>query len=52
MATMKKGEQAFLTCTSENAYGERGAGDSIPPGATLRFDVELISWEPEGKSEL
>ena len=47
MATMKKGERAFLTCTSDNAYGDRGAGDKIPPGATLRFDVELVSWSSD-----
>eukprot|EP00960_Hanusia_phi_P076620 768588-Hanusia_phi.AAC.2 len=50
--TMKKGERALLTCTAENAYGERGAGEKIPPGATLRFDVELIEFGSKAKSEL
>jgi len=46
MMTMLKGEKALLTCTSEHGYRERGAGDRIPPHATLRFEVELISWGP------
>ncbi|EKX46262.1 hypothetical protein GUITHDRAFT_70698, partial [Guillardia theta CCMP2712] len=50
--TMKKGERALLTCTAENAYGDRGAGEKIPPGATLRFDVELIDFGNKAKSEL
>ena len=52
VATMKKGEKAVLTGTSDNAYGDRGSGDKIPPKATLRFDVELVSWKSQAKSEL
>lgn len=40
---MSKGEKATLTCTPDFAYGSRGAPPDIPPGATLVFDVELIS---------
>ena len=40
---MKVGEQAVLTCPSDTAYGEGGQGGRIPGGATLIFDVELIS---------
>ena len=39
---MKPGGSARLTCAPEIAYGARGAGQVIPPNATLRFDVELI----------
>ena len=39
---MKVGGKAKLVCPPSIAYGNRGAGDVIPPGATLNFDVELV----------
>ena len=44
---MKVGGHARLTCPAAIAYGERGAGGGdIPPGAILRFDVELLAINP------
>lgn len=42
--TMKKSEQAIFTIPADLAYGESGSPPTIPPGATLQFDVELLSW--------
>lgn len=43
MAGMKKGGKRTLTIPSDLGYGPSGQGSSIPPNATLIFDVELVS---------
>lgn len=40
---MREGARWHLFIPSGLAYGERGAGGSIGPNATLIFDVELVS---------
>lgn len=39
------GETRELTIPPELAYGDSGAGDAIPGGATLVFEVELFNAE-------
>ena len=44
---MKVGGTARLTCPAAIAYGDTGAGGGeIPPGAVLRFEVELLAINP------
>lgn len=42
---MAIGEVRELTIAPEMGYGERGAGNVIPPGATLVFEVELFDLQ-------
>lgn len=50
VAGMLIGEKRLLTLAPEMGYGDRGAGNVIPPGATLVFEVELFGLEGPGDS--
>jgi FKBP-type peptidyl-prolyl cis-trans isomerase len=43
---MKVGGSARLVCPAKLAYGDNGAGGVIKPGATLDFEVHLVSIKP------
>lgn len=42
IAMMREGGQATLVIPPELAYGAQGSPPTIPPNATLNFDVELV----------
>lgn len=43
VAGMKVGGTRTLIVPPQAGYGEQGAGETIPPGATLIFEVELLA---------
>jgi FKBP-type peptidyl-prolyl cis-trans isomerase FkpA len=46
VAGMKVGGTRTLLIPAALGYGDNGAGDDIPPGASLVFDVELLGVTP------
>ena len=48
---MPTGSKWQLFIPANLAYGEKGAGGDIGPGATLIFEVELISIQDKGKDQ-
>jgi len=44
---MQKGGKAQIVCPSDVAYGDRGQPPTIPGGATLSFEVELLDFHKQ-----
>lgn len=42
LLSMKVGGKTIATMPSDLAYGDRGAGQNIPGGSTLQFEIELL----------
>jgi len=46
LARLGKGGKARLVCPAPSAYGDRGYGERIPPGAAVIFEVEVVEVVP------
>jgi FKBP-type peptidyl-prolyl cis-trans isomerase len=49
LARLGKGGKARLVCPAPSAYGDRGYGERIPPGAAVIFEVEVVEVVPRAR---
>ena len=49
LENMKFGDKAVIFIPSKLAYGERGAGNVIPPNTNLVFELEMLESKPVTK---
>lgn len=49
LALMSYGDKVVAFIPAKLAYGERGAGDVIPPNTNLIFELELFEKQPDSK---
>ena len=43
---MRPGDRVLVHIPADQAYGERGAGDAVPPNADLMFQINLLQIQP------
>lgn len=49
LTLMRPGDRVLVHIPSTSAYGEKGAGDNIPPNSDLMFQINLIDVLSAGK---
>lgn len=49
LSLMNLGDKAYIYIPSKLGYGERGAGNVIPPNANIIFEIEMLETAPASK---
>lgn len=50
LSLMNLGDKAYIYIPSKLGYGERGAGNVIPPNANIIFEIEMLEAAPAAPS--